>query len=315
MFLLTINLNLNILATAVLLAGVVILGITIYFFIISRRSLKQTLQEVNENMNLPPNAPAAAAKAPKTVGVIVNEGANEEKRNPAPQEEIKPLAKPRTAVKEQPIESLKETVLHQQELLTSFLRQVEEIEKNGREELEHQNKELQNEITTLESQLSDKDAELEELKQKASVAERMAARIDEVYQEFEQLQTKISTLERQASKANNLALELEDAKLAYEQIHKDLQRKAEKLEESYSENQRLQQQVNTLEDKLTDANLQRQQLQRKVQFLEGLNTDLQAMSDTNKKLQTELRRVGELESMLNMMAEERDYLLRKKENK
>jgi hypothetical protein len=42
---------------------------------------------------------------------------------------------------------------------------------------------------------------------------------------------------------------------------------------------------------------------------------MQSISDTNKKLQTEMRRIGELESMLNMMAEERDFLLRKKMDK
>jgi len=39
---------------------------------------------------------------------------------------------------------------------------------------------------------------------------------------------------------------------------------------------------------------------------------MQSLSDTNKKLQTELRRIGELESMLNTMAQERDFLLKKK---
>ena len=73
--------------------------------------------------------------------------------------------------------------------------------------------------------------------------------------------------------------------------------------------------MDVLEDKLAEANLQRQQLQKKVQFLTDLNTDLQSISDTNKKLQTELRRIGELESMLNMMAEERDFLLRRKKDK
>jgi len=42
---------------------------------------------------------------------------------------------------------------------------------------------------------------------------------------------------------------------------------------------------------------------------------MQGIADSNKKLQTELRRIGELESMLNMMAEERDFLLRKKKDK
>ena len=74
----------------------------------------------------------------------------------------------------------------------------------------------------------------------------------------------------------------------------------------------MRQELGTLEDKLAEANLQRQQLQKKVQFLQDMNSDMQSMSETNKKLQTELRRIGELESMLNMIAEERDHLLRKK---
>ena len=78
------------------------------------------------------------------------------------------------------------------------------------------------------------------------------------------------------------------------------------------ENQRMRLLMNELEDKVSEANLQRQQLQKKVLFLTDLNNDMQNISDTNKKLQTELRRIGELESMLNMMAEERDFLIRKK---
>jgi uncharacterized protein Smg (DUF494 family) len=87
------------------------------------------------------------------------------------------------------------------------------------------------------------------------------------------------------------------------------------LEEVMNENQQMRQQMDELEDKLAEANLQRQQLQKKVLFLTDLNTDMQSIADSNKKLQTELRRIGELESMLNMMAEERDFLLRKKLDK
>jgi len=153
------------------------------------------------------------------------------------------------------------------------------------------------------------------LRQQASAAQRMASKIEEVYKEFDQLQEKMQTLERQANRANNLAIELEDAKYSYEQVHKELLRKQEKLEEVMNENQHLRLQLNDVEDKLSDSNLQRQQLQKKVLFLTDLNNDMQSVSDTNKKLQTELRRIGELESMLNMMAEERDFLLRKKTDK
>ena len=38
---------------------------------------------------------------------------------------------------------------------------------------------------------------------------------------------------------------------------------------------------------------------------------MQHVSESNQKLQNELRRIGELESMLSMIAEERDRLLNK----
>ena len=78
-----------------------------------------------------------------------------------------------------------------------------------------------------------------------------------------------------------------------------------------SENQRLHTALSTTEDKLAEANIQRQQLQKKVQFLQDINNDLQHVSESNQRLQNELRRIGELESMLSMIAEERDRLLKK----
>jgi chromosome segregation ATPase len=315
MYLLAIHFS--ILEIAVLLIGAAILGLTIHFFIASRRSLKETIEKTNQKVTLRPhfyNSPATAK--PQKPADIIQEEVKEVKRNYEFEERPRPeMIRSKSIPKEETIDSLKETVLQQQKLLNSFLRQVEEIENEGREELEMQNKELKETIKELGAQLDDKVAELEEVRQKAVMSERMSARIEEVYKELEFLQSKMETLEKQASRANNLALELEDTRQAYEQIHKDLQRKADKLEETFLENQRLQQQLNTLEDKLAEANLQRQQYQKKVQFLQDLNTDLQTVSDTNKKLQTELRRIGELESMLNMIAEERDYLLRKQVNK
>jgi hypothetical protein len=70
--------------------------------------------------------------------------------------------------------------------------------------------------------------------------------------------------------------------------------------------------IRTLEEKLSQANLQQQQLQKKVQFLEEMNTDMLHMADTNRRLTSEMTRVAELESMLQIMTEERDTLLRRR---
>jgi chromosome segregation ATPase len=310
--------NLSLIEIGVLLCGAIVLGIAIYFYIISRRSLNQTIEKTKGKVTLRPefystaSATAAEPKVPKPA-MPVSRPEVRKMILDEPEELPKAAAAPKSKAihNEESIDSLKSTIQQQQKLLNSFLQQVEEVEKHGREELEMDNKHLKEEIKALEAQLDKKDAEVEEVRQQAKMAERMAARIDEVYQEFEQLQAKMVTLEKQANRANKLALELEDTRQAYEGVHRDLQRKTEKVEEIFMENQRLQQQLNSLEDKLAEANLQRQQLHKKVQFLQDLNTDLQSVSDTNKKLNTELRRIGELESMLTMIAEERDYLLKR----
>jgi chromosome segregation ATPase len=301
------QINLSIIEIAVLLTGALVLGLTIHFFIVSRRSLKKALLESNPEV--------FRRSKPYSTPAPIRETKNHIEEAPVARHkrilEHDFAGKNKTNNKEDSVENLKDTILQQQRLLNGFLKQVEEIEHEGREELEQENKELQKEIADMEARLEKKQLALDDAIQQAAIADRMADRIEEVYKEFDLLQNKMEVLEAQASRANNFALELEDTRQAYEQVHKDLQRKNEKLDELFLENQSLQQQVNELEDKLAESNLHRQQLQKKVQFLQDLNTDLQSVSDTNKKLQTELRRVSELESMLNMIAEERDHLLRK----
>ena len=70
-----------------------------------------------------------------------------------------------------------------------------------------------------------------------------------------------------------------------------------------------------MEEELREAKFQQEQLEKKVTYLEELNIDLQAVSDANKKLEGQIKRIGELESMLNMLAEERDQLMRRQTNK
>jgi hypothetical protein len=51
-----------------------------------------------------------------------------------------------------------------------------------------------------------------------------------------------------------------------------------------------------------------------VAYLEDLNNDMQDVADANKKLEGQIKRIGELESKLNMIAEERNELVRKQMN-
>jgi hypothetical protein len=71
------------------------------------------------------------------------------------------------------------------------------------------------------------------------------------------------------------------------------------------ENQRLSRLLADTEDKLRESNFQRQQYLRKVTFLEELNHDLQELSGHQKKLESQMRRIGEIEMMLNKGSEGR----------
>lgn len=307
-----IAINLTLIEFIVLPLAALLFGWTLYFFIKSRKTLQETLR---------PN------KKTKTTGVKKDRqpgiGGNrilqmeqqfvlKRQETSIPKKEQTEDPPKKSLRSESPVVDLKNTIAQQQQILDSYLHKVEELENEGKAELNGKISELEKKIGQLYAVVDEKDEEIKELTQQVSAGKKMAEKIEEVYREFEQLQTKMTALEKQASRANNLAIELEDTKYAYEQVHKELTRKQEKLEEIMEESQSMRQDMNELEDKLSEANLQRQQLQKKVQFLTELNNDMQNIADTNKKLQTELRRIGELESMLNMMSEERDFLLRKK---
>jgi chromosome segregation ATPase len=295
---------------------VVIFAVTLYFFIKSRKSLEETLRATKKTTALPVKKENQNNYKRSNVIELEEQFARMRYEASLPKQEKTELPSKRLTQKEDmAVQDLKDTIAQQQKMLDTYLQKVEELENEGKDELNEKIEELENKVDELIGEIEERDEEIKDLRQQVTAGERMAARIDEVYREFEQFQTKMATLEKQASRANNLAIELEDTKYSYEQVHKELLRKHEKLEEVMNENQQIRRQMDELEDKLSEANLQRQQLQKKAMFLTDLNTDMQSIADTNKKLQTELRRIGELESMLNMMAEERDFLLRKKLDK
>ena len=171
---------------------------------------------------------------------------------------------------------------------------------------------LYEKIEGLELMLEEKDEELQKLRKSNEVAQMMASRLEQVEEEFNLMQERLEGFEKEASRAKQLAMDLEDAKEECRQLHKEHQRKGEKLQELMQEQARLHQQLCETEDKLQEANMQRHQFMKRARILEEMNSDFQNVTDTNSKMKNELRRMGELESMLNMMTQERDHLLRKR---
>jgi chromosome segregation ATPase len=208
------------------------------------------------------------------------------------------------------LKDLRTMILQQQSQLTKAMGQITNLENDRPEKKE--DAVLQKKVKDYELVIEKKESEIKKLKQQSDVSKKMQLHFDEMQKEFAVLQQKLQKVEQQAWEANELAIKLENLQQSHIHLEKDALRKEEKLRELAAENQRLHSILNETEDKLHEANLQRQQLTTKMQFLEEMNGDMKQIADANRKLQNEVRRIAELESMLNLITEERDELLKKK---
>ena len=195
-------------------------------------------------------------------------------------------------------------------LLLGQIDMVKETEEK-QQEIENANKELTIQINDLQYLLSQKEEEINNTRQKEHLTTEMTSRLDSAYNEFNALQDKIQKLEAQVISSKRLSIDYDDLQETHTKIARDFEDQKHKYQAMSSENQQLQAQLAEAEDHFREANFQRQQLQKRVAYLEELNNDMQAVAEANKKLESQLKRVGELESRLNMVAEERDELARK----
>ena len=181
------------------------------------------------------------------------------------------------------------------------------------QEMLKMNEDLSLQLSDLRMKLADKEKEITSIRKKEVLTKEMTSMLDNAYSEFNVLQSKMQKLEAQANSSKLLSLEFEDLKEGHRKLSKDSEEQKVKLTNLHTENLQIQAELAETTEKLKEANFQRQQLQKRVSYLEELNNDLQAVSDANKKLEGQLKRIGELESMLNMAAEERDQLMRRVE--
>lgn len=187
---------------------------------------------------------------------------------------------------------------------------VKEAEEKQRDVL-RRNEELSQKIAELQEALDEKAKEIEAVKQKEQLTREMTSMLDSAFSEFNTLQSKMQKLELQVSSSKMINMEYEDLKESFNKMNREFDQQKNKLAESLASNQQLVQKLSEAEEKLREATFHRQQLQKRVAYLEELNSDMQAVSDANKKLEGQLKRIGELESMLHVVAEERDQLIRK----
>lgn len=329
------HLTLSIVEIIILLFGAVVLGITIHFFIASRRSFKATSVETQKisktlgewklkyfnDVEVRDKEISVLkdklSESEENTNIYSIEADEMRRQNKILQNEVESLRKTSTE-EEAPdyIEQLRQaqsSLLEHNEKITRLLGQIDvikETEQKHREALRN-NEQLSNQVADLRNKVSEKEKEINNVRQREKITSEMTSILDNAYNEFNLLQEKIQKLETQVSTSKVTSMEFEDLREEHYKMVKDFEEQKLKLNGMGAENQRLQAQLADTEDKLRESNFHRQQLQKRVVYLEELNNDFQTVSEANKKLESQLKRIGELESMLNVVSEERDQLMRR----
>jgi chromosome segregation ATPase len=341
------SLSLTIVEIIVLMLGAIVLGITIHFFVVSRRNLKATLkdpkkagQSMNEWKLKYFNDTEIKDKELNTLRVQSDSLRNQleeasenskiysieademRKQNKKLQAELEAARKNVPQTGHAPVErsdyyeQLREaqaSLMEHNEKINQLLSNIDVIKETEekQQEILRDNEELSGTIEELRLMLAQKEQEVAAIRQKANLSKEMSSMLDNAYSEFGILQEKIQKLESQVSSSRMTSLEYEDVKEEHYKLRREFEEQRVKFNAISSENRELQEQLTETEDKLREANFQRQQLQKRVSYLEELNNDLQAVTDANKRLEGQIKRIGELESKLNVIAEERDQLIRR----
>jgi chromosome segregation ATPase len=327
------NLTLSILEIGVLLIGAIVLGITVHFFITSRRNLKNSGSDKQQNDKQLEDWKLKyfndiEVKDKELVELKQNLLNAEDNNNiyTVEMEELRRQIKKlhtevesmrKTTTDDKPyvdhLRLTQSTLKEHQDTIHQLLSQLETatVAEEKKQELEKENEELDMQVKDLKYMLEDKEDELRRTRQKEQLTKEMNSMLDSAYSEFSVLQSKLQKLEAQQATSKMISLEYEDLKECHIKQTQELETLKFKFNSVISENQQLSHQLHETEDKLREANFQRQQLQKRIGYLEELNNDLQVMSEANKKLEGQIKRIGELESKLNVVAEERDELMRK----
>ncbi len=332
------QLSLSVVGIIVLMLGAVILGITIHFFIISRRSLNASIDEtpggrlskelsdwklryfndIEQRDKELSHLKMRLAEAEENCTIYSIEADEMRTQNKKLLTEIDSLRNTiSTGEKPDYIEQLRKaqsSLLEHNEKINQLLGKIDLVKES---ETKHQqmlktNDELCGQIDELKSKLALKEKEVNSIRQKEQLTTEMSSLLDRAHNEFNALQDKIQKLESQVIASGTTNLEYEEVKEGYFKISRDFEEQKLKYNVLVSENRQLQADLSETEEKLIEANFQRQQMQKKVAYLEELNKDMQVVSDAQKKLEGQLKRIGELESMLNIVSEEKDGLADRK---
>jgi hypothetical protein len=322
LFILGFQLTVRLPEIIIFLFGALVLGFTIHYFWSARKSMRldhlgtqegisdndnwklkyyndmdmqeKSLEQIRERL--------AESKENEQILSIENEELQKELKNlqgRVPQESAAKTSSGDDYLTQ--LKTAQEQFFQHNQHINRLLEQIQVLKESEKkyQDLHYQNDQLHLRVNDLEKTLSEKDIEIGQIRQKQRLNEEVKDRMDRAYGEFNALQDKIHKLELHLSQPKGRTIEYEELHESYFRLSKDFDELKSRQIALWEENQRVSRILADTEDKLREANFQRQQLSKKTVFLEELNRDLQDLSEHNKKLESQLRRIGEMEALLS----------------
>ena len=188
--------------------------------------------------------------------------------------------------------------------INKLLQQIQMLKESEKkfQDLQQQHSVLNEQLSVMHRQLAEKDAEINRIMQEQRIVLEMNERMDKAYADFTQMQEKLRKLEQYLDQPHSKRIEYDQLQESYFKINREYDEVKGKQMALFEENQRLSRILADTEDKLKEANFQRQLYHKKMLFLEELNRDLQEASEQHKKMESQLRRISEMESFLSRSA-------------
>jgi chromosome segregation ATPase len=205
------------------------------------------------------------------------------------------------------LKSAQENLHEHNNSISRLLEQIEMLKESEKKYADSikTNEQLSGQLAEIRKSLSDKENEITQLRQQQRINNEIADRLDKAYTEFSVLQDKLQKLDKYLVQPHTSG-EYAGLQESYFKLTKDFDDIKTKHSSLWEENQRLSRILSDTEDKLREANFQRQQLQKKISFIEELNSDLQQVSEHNKKFESQLRRISEMEALLSKATQEKN---------
>lgn len=197
------------------------------------------------------------------------------------------------------LEKAQENLTEQNQNITLLLDQIELLKQTEFKHIDtlKANEELMAQLNKTHSLLAEKDTRIHELQQQQLLAGELEQRLQKAYEEFTVLREKLSKVEN-LTQPQNRQFEYDELQQNHYKLKREHDEGRQKHQSLLEENQRLSRLLADTEDKLRESNFQRQQLLKKITFLEELNHDLQQITEHNKKLENQLKRMSEIEVLL-----------------